>query len=309
VAILFSSKWDSYTDWATEIHKLKPDLQVFEYPDAGSTEAIEMALIWDPPEDGFAAYPNLKAIMLTGAGVEHILGHPDLPAGIPIARNVDPGLAATMTDYITAAVLRYHRQLDLYERRSREGNWDYHKPPRVEDCRVGIMGLGALGSHAARHLADLGFNVAGWSRSKKEIDSVECFHGRSELTSFLNRTDILVCLLPSTSATAGIINAETLAALPKGAHIVNVARGAHIVDDDLLAALASEHIAGATLDVFDEEPLPSEHRFWRHENILITPHIAAIGSARTSAPQVVENLRRARAGEPLLNQVDVAAGY
>lgn len=309
MAILFNSKWDSYSDWSAEIRKLMPDLQVFKYPDVKSPESIEMALIWDPPDDGLAPYPNLKAVMVTGAGVEHILGHPDLPAGIPIARNVDPGLTATMTEYVTLAVLRYHRQLDLYERLSREGRWDYHEPRRAEDRPVGIMGLGALGSDAAKRLADLGFKVAGWSRTDKELDGVECFHGGSGLTTFLNRTEILVCLLPHTPATAGIINAKALAALPSGAYLVNPARGAHIVDDDLLAALASGHIAGATLDVFHEEPLPSGHAFWRHENILITPHMAAIGSARTSAPQVVENLRRARAGEPLLNQVDVAAGY
>lgn len=309
MAILFNSNWDSYADWSAEIWKLEPDLSVFEYPNVDSPELIEMALVWDLPEEGFAAYPNLKAVMVTGAGVEHILGNPALPRGILIARNVDPGLTATMTEYVTLAVLRHHREFDRYERLSRDGRWDYREPRRAEDRTIGIMGLGVLGSDAAKRMLDLGFKVAGWSRTQKKLSGVECFSGEDGLETFLNQTEILVCLLPYTPSTVGIINAKTLAALPSGAYVVNPARGAHIVDEDLLAAIASGHIAGATLDVFREEPLPSKHVFWNHENILVTPHIAAIGSPRTSAPQVVENLRRARAGEPLLNQVDVAIGY
>jgi len=171
------------------------------------------------------------------------------------------------------------------------------------------MALGALGKDAAVRLTMLGFDVAGWSRSRKKLEGIQSFQGPAELMPFLNRTDILVCLLPHTPATEGIINAEALAALPRGACVVNPARGTHIVDADLLAALDSDHMAGATLDVFYEEPLPNTHPFWHHEKVLVTPHVASLGSPRTSAPRIVENIRRARAGEPLLNQVDISSGY
>jgi glyoxylate/hydroxypyruvate reductase A len=207
------------------------------------------------------------------------------------------------------AVLRHHRQDAGYRALQAAGVWEELPAPDTEATRIGIMGLGNLGADAARKLAALDFRVAGWSRTARALPGIETFAGEKGLMPFLARTDILVCLLPLTPATEGIINARTLAALPRGAYVINAARGGHVVEDDLLAALESGHVAGATLDVFRTEPLPEGHRFWTHPKVILTPHAASITIPRSVAPQVVDNLARLREGRPLANVVDVTVGY
>jgi glyoxylate/hydroxypyruvate reductase A len=209
---------------------------------------------------------------------------------------------------VVLAVLRHHRQFDHFEREQRAGRWSFALPAQAADRRVGIMGLGELGGAAARSLAGLGFPVAGWSRSEKDLPGIETF-GHAGWRAFLARTDILVCLLPLTADTAGILDAATFAGLPQGAFVINVARGAHLVEDDLIAALDRGQLAGATLDVFRAEPLPAGNPLWRHPKVLITPHVASYSSPATAAAGVVENIARARAGQPLLHQVDRRRGY
>jgi glyoxylate/hydroxypyruvate reductase A len=265
-------------------------------------------LVWRPPPGELARYPNLKAILSLGAGIEGLIADPTMPE-VPIARMVDPSLTSTMAEYVLLAVLRHHRGFDRFERAQRERRWEFSLPPQPSDRQVGIMGLGELGAAAARLLLAHGFPVAGWSRSPKALDGVTSYAGHGELHSFLHRTDILVCLLPLTAETRGILDAETFDALPHGASLINVAGGAHLVEQDLLAALDSGHLAGATLDVFTDEPLPPDNPLWQHPKVLITPHIASYSVPAIAAAGVVDNIRRARAGQPLNHQVGRQRGY
>jgi glyoxylate/hydroxypyruvate reductase A len=214
-----------------------------------------------------------------------------------------------MTEYVVFHVLRYHRRTPELERQQSEARWEQLHHALPWERRVGLLGLGVLGTDAADKLKALRFDVAGWSRTPRNLPGVTCFHGASGLAEFLARTEILVCLLPLTPETRGIINARTLATLPRGACIINAARGGHVVPVDLLAALDSGHVAYATLDVFDEEPLPPSHPFWRHPRITVTPHVASLTHPATALPYIVDNIRRFQRGEPMRNLVDLSRGY
>ena len=256
-----------------------------------------------------ASFPNLKAISSLGFGVDHIFDDPTLPDGVPIVRLVEETLIGQMSEYAVLGILRHHRMLKGYEAAEAEGRWFRELPPDSRATPVGILGLGAIGADCAAKVAGLGFPVRGWSRSARALPGVECFHGPGGLGPMLAESRFLVCLLPLTTETRGIINADTLAALPGGAYVINVARGGHLVDEDLLAAIESGHIAGAMLDVFNREPLPRDHPYWAHPKITVTPHIGGLCVPRLMAPQIVDNVRRARAGRPLLNVVDRERGY
>jgi glyoxylate/hydroxypyruvate reductase A len=308
MALMFLSADDPAEAWRTALLAEIPELDFRIWPEVGDLAAIDFALVWQPPPGELARYPNLRAILSLGAGIDGLLAQPGLP-DVPIVRMVDPSLTRTMTEYVVLATLRHHRQFDHFEREQTEARWSYAFPPQAADRRVGVMGLGVLGSAAAASLAAHGFPVAGWSRETRQLSGIESFAGRAGLPAFLARTDILVCLLPLTRDTAGILNAATFAGLPRGAYLINVARGAHLVEADLIAALDSGRLAGATLDVFREEPLPAANPLWRHPKVLITPHVASYASPLTAAEGVAENIRRARAGQPLLHQVDRARGY
>lgn len=296
--------------WQREFTRVAPDLEVRAWPDVGDPADIRYVLAWKPPAGELAKLPNLKVVLSMGAGADHLFIDPDLPH-VPVTRVVDPYLTAGITEYVLLHVLRYHRNQPAFEAQQREHVWD----DRVRELRqaderpVGVMGLGVLGQDAVAKLAALGFDAAGWSRTEKDLPGVACFAGPDELAPFLARTEILVCLLPMTAATADILNRETLAQLPRGSYLINAARGGHVVDADLLDALASGQLAHATLDVFREEPLPADHPFWDHPRITITPHNASITDPRSVVRQVAENIRRIDAGEPLLHPVDRDAGY
>ena len=310
MALLFLSKWDDPVVWSAALRRHLPELDIRVWPDTGNVDEIDAALVWNHPPGELRRYPNLRLILSLGAGVNHVLDDPDLPAGIPIARIVDPaGLTAGMVEYAVMAVLRYHRHLDVYERFQREGTWKKLPIPDTASRGVGILGLGEIGGACAQALSAFGFPVAGWSRTLKTLEGVTSYVGDGGLRPFLARTEILVCVLPLTATTRGIINAEFLAALPKGAFVINIARGGHVVDADLIAALDSGHIAGATLDVFQPEPLPADHPYWRHPKVTMTPHIASLTNPETAVLPIVENLRRLATGQKLLNLVDRNAGY
>jgi glyoxylate/hydroxypyruvate reductase A len=244
-----------------------------------------------------------------GAGVDHLLRAPGTPPGIPVARLVDERLTQGMTEWVLLNVLRFHRQDPEYRALQAARVWEELPAPETSARRIGILGLGELGTASARALTALGFPVMGWSRRAKEVPGVEGFHGPAGLEAMLPRTDILVCLLPLTPDTRGVIDQRTLALLPRGAFLINGARGGHVVQGDLLAALESGQVAGAALDVFEPEPLPAEHPFWDHPKVVMTPHAASITIPSSAAPQVVENIRRARDGQALINLVDFSAGY
>ena len=308
MALLFLSPDDPADGWRAELQARIPDLDVRIWPEIGDPGEIEIALVWRSPPGELARYPKLRAILSLGAGIDGLIADPDLP-DVPIARMVDPSLTRTMTEYVLLAVLRHHREFDRFERAQRAREWAYAFPPQAADRRVGIMGLGELGSAAAHRLVTHGFQVVGWSRSPKALDGVVSYAGRSELHAFLHRTDILVCLLPLTADTVGILDAATFAELPHGACVVNVARGQHLVEHDLVQALDSGHLGGATLDVFREEPLPQGSPLWSNPKVLVTPHVASYSVPATAADGVAANIRRVLAGEPLLHQVDRAKGY
>lgn len=307
--LLFCSHLDDPNEWIPELKRHMPDLEIEVWPKVKDPAAVDAILVWLPPaEGGLAQFPNLKAIQSLGAGVNQ-LDLKSLPRHVPLARLVDPGLTVSMRDYCVWAVLRHYRGLDLHAENQPQKKWVYYIPPPKSAVSVGVMGLGELGGEVARAVADLGFSVRGWARSPKTIERVECFSGSDGLATFAGKTDILICLLPLTPETRGILARPLFEMLPKGARLINVGRGDHLVEPDLLAALESGRIASATLDVFSREPLPPEHPFWSHPKITVTPHVAAFGSAVSAAPVVVENLRRAVARKRLLNQVDIERGY
>jgi glyoxylate/hydroxypyruvate reductase A len=308
-ALLVSTKPATMEVWRRELAALDPGLDIRLFPDTGPVGDITAAVTWNhPPEDLFR-YPNLRLLISMGAGVDHLFRPPGPPPGVAVVRLVDRLLTTAMSEYVLLAVLRHHRQDAGYRALQAARVWEELPAPDTEATRIGVMGLGTLGADAARKLAALGFRVAGWSRTPKALAGIETFSGPESLFPFLARTDILVCLLPLTPATEGILCARTLAALPRGAYVINAARGGHVVEEDLLAALDSGHISGATLDVFRSEPLPPDHRFWTHPKVIVTPHAASITIPRSVAPQVVENLARLREGRPLMNVVDVSVGY
>jgi len=307
--LLFCSHLDDPNEWIPELKKHMPDLEVEVWPTVKNPADIDAILVWLPPaEGGLALFPNLKVIQSLGAGVNQ-LDLKSLPRHIPLARLVDPGLNVSMRDYCVWAVLRHYRGLDRHAEHQPQKKWVYYIPPPKSAVSVGVMGLGELGGEVAKAVADLGFSVRGWSRSPKTIDRVACFSGLGGLREFASSTDILVCLLPLTPETRGILARPLFEMLPRGAKLINVGRGDHLVEADLIPAIEAGQIASATLDVFSHEPLPQDHPFWTHPKITVTPHVAAFGAAVSAAPVVIENLRRAMAGKRLLNQVDIDRGY
>jgi len=296
--------------WRREFARVAPDLEVRVWPEVGDVADIAYALAWKPPAGELAKLPALKAILSMGAGVDHLFADPALPE-VPVTRVVDPYLTSGMSEYVVLHVLRYHRNQPVFEAQQRAHVWDdrARELRQADERRIGILGLGELGRDAAAKLVTLGFDVAGWSRAAKTLGHVACLHGADGLAALLARSDILVCLLPLTPATAGILNRQTFNQLPRGACLINAARGGHLVEADLLDALASGQLAHATLDVFASEPLPADHPFWDHPQITVTPHNASITDPRSVVRQVVDNISRIDAGEPPLHLVDRDAGY
>jgi len=309
MALLFRSTVDSAARWRAQLTLLKRELEVRVWPDIGNPVDIDYALVWRPEPGFLASLPNLKLILSLGAGVDHLLGDPRSPRHLPIVRLVDPHMTDAMSEYVVLQVLRLHRRDLDYRAQQEAGIWRELDQQNAGERRVGILGLGELGQDAARKLRVLGFDVAGWTRSDKTVAGVRSYHGPAGLPSLLARSEILVCLLPLTTETEGILNTRTLALLPKGAALVNAARGAHLVEGDLLDALASGQISAAVLDVFCEEPLPAGHRFWHHPRVIVTPHVAAFTNPATAAPIILDNIRRFEEGRPLANRVDPARGY
>jgi len=307
--LLFRSSSDSAALWRSELQKYLPDLEMRVFPEIGEPAEIDAALVWKPKHGLLASLPNLKLIISLGAGVDHLFLDPSLPKNVPIARLVDPYMTEAMSEYVLTQALRLHRRDLDYRAQQSERVWRELPQPNASARRVGVLGLGELGADAARKLAVLGFEVAGWSRRERRIPGIESFSGADGLLALARRSDILVCLLPLTPETEGILGAALFAAMPKGATVVNAARGAHLVEADLLAALESGQLSAAVLDVFREEPLPPEHPFWAHPRIVVTPHVAAATHAPTAAAGVADNLKRLAEGKPLRNLVDPEQRY
>ena len=275
----------------------------------GDKADVEIVLAWKPPGGLIASFPNVKMIVSLGMGVDHLLADDRLPEGVPITRIMDDGLVGQMSEYALYWALRHHRDIDKYAASQRAGQW---KPEDFVDTihrRVGILGLGTIGQDTAGKFAALGFPTAGWSRTQKTLPGIKTLHGPDGLPQALAESDILINVLPLTRETQGIMNARTFAALPKGAYFINMARGGHVNDEALLTALGSGHLSGAVLDVFNTEPLPADHAYWRHPKVHVTPHIAGATNPRTASPGVIENIRNVRAGRALINTIDPKSGY
>lgn len=265
-------------------------------------------MAWQPPEDPFRRYPNLRVVFSVGAGVDQF-DFGSFPPHVRLVRMLDPGIVQGMVEYATLAVLALHRDLPQYVAAQREGSWRALPWVPAQQRRVGIMGLGNLGQAVAEKLMELGFQVSGWSRSHRECEGLRSFAGDSDLDEFLRGTDILVCLLPLTRSTRGILNRELFQNLPRGARLLNIARGALLEETDLLAALEDGQLSTAMLDVLQKEPPRSDHPFWHHPRILLTPHVAATTQMDSGCDVLLENVRRHQAGLPMRGEVDLGAGY
>jgi glyoxylate/hydroxypyruvate reductase A len=308
MALLFISQSEDADEWRAHLVRLLPDDEFRVWPEAGNRAQVEFLLVWRPPKGSMKGFPNLRAVLNLGAGVDAVLKDPDLP-DVPLVSLKDEGLARGMSEYVVHAVLHLHRDFHRFRTFQQEATWRSLPQADTTHRRVGILGFGHLGQAVARHLVPFGFAVAGWSRTAKTMAGVEGFTGADALKPFLARTDILAVLAPLTAETRGIVNRTTLAALPKGAYVINAARGGLLVEGDLLAALDSGHLAGAFLDVFEEEPLPPKHPFWRHPKVIVTPHVAALTLPGPGAEEVAANIRRIRSGVAPYGLVDKQRGY
>jgi len=308
MTFLYKSAAERGAVWARHFAAHAPDVPFRIWPDVGDPAAVRYLATWTLPADLATAFPNLEVLFCVGAGVDQ-LDLSQVPAAMPVVRMIEPGLAEGMVEYATLAVLALHRHWPAYIAQQRERRWQTLPIRTAPSRRVGVMGLGVLGQAVLEKLRDFGFRCAGWSRSPHEIAGVDCHAGADRLDAFLARTDILVCLLPLTDATRGILGRRVFDALPKGAAIVNAARGGHLVSGDLLAALDAGQISAAVLDVTDPEPLPEDHPLWLHPRVIITPHVASQSQPETSAAAVLENVRRHRRGEPLVGLIDRSRGY
>ena len=302
---------DDAKPWRAAVAKHLPDATLFVWgEDPVDLNTVDYALTWMPEPGLLARMTNLKAIFNLGAGVDALLRDTTIPKNVPIVRLVDPRLSSGMTEYVVHWVLHFHRDMPTYARQQAKRSWVQHENADTAKRRVGILGLGELGQAAAHALLMLGFeSIAGWSRSEKLLPGIESFVGAEQLDAFLARTDILVSLLPNTKATQGILNKDTLATLPRGAFVINGGRGSAVVDDDLIQALHSGHIAGAALDVFNTEPLPEDHPYWSMNTVFITPHVASLTTPDSAMQVITEGIEALRRGGVPANLVDLALGY
>ena len=306
--ILYKSDPQRGALWQQWLAQHAPDIQLHLWPEIGDPQEIEVLIAWQPPEKLMETFPNLKVLLSVGAGADQF-DLAALPPGLPVVRMIEPGLTQGMVEYVTFAVFGLHRDMVRYLQQQREEKWLAHSVKPAATRRVGVMGLGELGQAALRQLASFGFDCAGWSRTPRELDGVECFHGAAQLGAFLARSDILVCLLPLTAETRGLLNRDLFSQLPRGAALVQAGRGAQLSHQDLLDALDSGQLGAAVIDVTDPEPLPPAHPFWRHPAIWLTPHIASQTQNESAVAALLENLRRYQRGEPMIGLIDRTRGY
>lgn len=292
--------------WVDAIKAKQPSTKLYVYPEPHDPSEIDYVVTWKHPKGAFNKYPNLEVIASIGAGVDHIICDPEIPRSALITRVIDEQLTRDMSTFVLSLVLDKMRNISLHHS---EKKWNPIPYKTLNDEKIGIMGLGVLGKAAALTLVNNGFQVSGWSKTAKHINGVTTFHGEKGLQTFLKDVSILVCLLPLTSATESILNKELFEQLPKGAYIINVARGEHLVELELLEMLDKEHLSGASLDVFKTEPLPEEHPFWKHPKVHVTPHIASVTDPNKVVSQLMENYKRFQNKEPLKNVVDLKKEY
>lgn len=296
--------------WIKDFGKHLPEADIEVWREGYKSRPCDYAVVWSPPETMLRDLAEVKAIFLTGAGADAILKYDQaLSHDIPIVRLGDAGMGIQMAEYVAHAVLRYFRRFDEYEAQARNGHWlplpQHHK----EDFSVGVLGMGVLGTRVLQALKELEFPLRGWSRTEKTMAGVQCYAGADGLDTFLRGSRVVVCMLPLTPETANILNRSNMSKLPQGAYLINVARGAHVAEPDLLTLVKSGHLAGATLDVFRNEPLPAQHPFWHEPRITITPHISALTLRRESVQQIAGKIRQLELGQPIADVINRHHGY
>ncbi|MFM0648214.1 glyoxylate/hydroxypyruvate reductase A [Paraburkholderia bryophila] len=308
MAFLYKADPARGAQWAKLFAQKAPDLPFHIWPEHGDPAAIRYLAAWQPPDNPTRTFPNLEVVFSVGAGIDQF-DLSSVPAHVPVVRMIEPGIVDGMVEYVTQAVLTIHRDLFDYGLQQRQQVWCELPLMPAGQRRIGVLGLGVLGTAVLERLRLFGFDCAGWSRSAREIEGVDCYAGEGALDLFLARTDILIGLLPLTPATRGLLDAALFAKLPRGASLIQTGRGPHLNQHDLLAALESGQLHNAILDVTDPEPLPAGHPLWMHPRVRITPHIASATRPDTAVNVVLDNLRRHREGLPMLGQIDRTQGY
>jgi glyoxylate/hydroxypyruvate reductase len=309
IVLLTNFDANEIQEWLPHLERNLPNEQICVYPDVPNLGLIDVALVANPPAGVLATLPNLKLIQSLWAGVDSLLKDPSLPKNVPLARLVDPALTQAMIETVLAHTLGLHRQIPAYRIQQQARVWNQLEQPSASERTVGILGLGHLGRECAMHLKQIGFRVIGWSSRPTTLEGITTFDGETGLQSVLEQAEILVNLLPLTNETKGILNAQAFQTMPAGSSLINVARGAHVIEADLIAALDSEHLEHANLDVFTQEPLPADHAFWQHPKITVLPHIAATTNPLTASNIVAQNVQRLRKNLPPENLVDRSRGY
>lgn len=303
--LISSSVWDP-KPWVEGLSESDLVGKIHIWPTKADLSNVEVLFVWKPLGQGVIdALPNLKWISSLGAGVDHLMTDPQIPSDLPITRIVDPFLARDMTNYVIMGLMMHQRSMLSHLENQKTKNWE-----RItyQPLKVGVMGLGALGGHLASKLVDLGFEVFGYSRTLKEIDGVKSYDA-SGFKEFLSKSEVLVNLLPVTPQTTDILDKDLFKSLPKGAYLINVARGNHLVEQDLIDALDTGHLCGALLDVFREEPLPEGNPLWEHAKVTITPHVASVTTPKSAIALLLENLSRLKGDQELLHTVNLSQGY
>lgn len=308
IHVYFHSNLDDPEEWRNALTAHFADLAFSVGPECASPETVDIAMLWTSPPQGLSSFSQLRAVLSLGAGINQ-LDLSTLAEGVPVARLVDDSLTLTMVEYARATVLRYHRVLHRYEQHSRQRRWQFRPPVLAAQRSIGILGLGQLGHAIAKALTTDGFRVLGWSRTMKSLPNIEAYSGEQGLAELAGQVDMLINVLPLTSATRGILDRRLFACFKRPVQLINMGRGEHLVEGDLLTALNAGHVDAATLDVACLEPLPEDSLLWAHPDILITPHVAGLSSPDSAVARMVQNIRLALEGGRLINQVDFTKGY
>ncbi|MNQ15384.1 Glyoxylate/hydroxypyruvate reductase A [compost metagenome] len=308
MALLYKADPVRGEQWQALFAEQAADIEWRAWPDIGDPRDVRYLAAWQAPDDLETLLPNLQVLFALSAGVDQLdLGR--LPASLPVVRLLDPGITQGMCEYASFAVLSLHRDMLRYRQQQAEKRWQAHRLLPAAKRRVGVLGLGLQARQILASLQPYGFALSGWARSQHRLPGVDCFAGTEQLPAFLAECDILLCVLPLTGQTEGILDRQLFQHLPKGAALVNMGRGGHLVEEDLLEALDSGQLSAAVLDVLQQEPAAPDHPFWHHPQILLTPHIAAMTQPESAFAVLLENIRRHQRGEPMLGQVDRRQGY